>query len=85
MRQPTDAHFSRRNVWGLSQYNRGNCKPLFVPGGSAVQILVALEAGRCRVGTGGCWTTTVTVVNPWPISPTQVSRCKAARAVAIAS
>ena len=35
--------------------------------------------------TGGCWTTTVTVVNPWPISPTQLSCCKAARAVAMAS
>src|SRR5207253_6289837 len=35
--------------------------------------------------TGGCWTMTVTVAKPWPISPTQLSCCKAARAVAIAS
>ena len=35
--------------------------------------------------TGSCWTRTVTVVNPCPISPTQSSCCKAARAVAIAS
>jgi hypothetical protein len=35
--------------------------------------------------TGGCWTRTVTVVNPWPISPTQLSCRKAARAVAMAS
>ena len=34
---------------------------------------------------GGCWTRTVTVENPWPISPTQLSCCNAASAVAIAS
>ena len=30
----------RTGVWEFSQYNSGNREPLFVPGGSAMQILV---------------------------------------------
>jgi hypothetical protein len=35
--------------------------------------------------TAGCWTVTLTIVSPFPISPTHSSSRKAARAAATAS